>query len=79
LARKDRQHIRAKLKMSIDLIDPTDHPDKIVNIVSGRIASSSVKVDKLVGIRKAQMVLFEDNSPKRKVRLRTIWTISVDM
>jgi hypothetical protein len=56
----DYQNIRAKLKMSIDPLDPTDHPDEILNIVSGRIAPSSVNVDKSVEIGKAQMVLFED-------------------
>jgi len=60
---KDRQNIRAKLEMSTDPLDPTDHPDEIVNIVSGRIAPSSVNVDKSVEIGKAQMVLFEENWP----------------
>ena len=60
---KDRQNIRAKLEMSTDPLDPNDHPDEIMNIVSGRIAPSSVNVDKSVEIGKAQMVLFEENWP----------------
>lgn len=47
----------------MDPLDPTDHPQNIVNIVSGRIAPSSVNVEKSVEIGKAQMVLFEDNWP----------------
>ena len=60
---KDRKNIRNKLEVSIDPLDPTDHPQEIVNIVSGRIAPSSVNVDKSVEIGKAQMVLFEENWP----------------
>ena len=37
---KDRNSIRNKLEISIDPLDPTDHPDEIVNIVTGRIAPS---------------------------------------
>lgn len=61
--RKDRQNIRNKFEVSMDPLDPTDHPQNIVNIVSGRIAPSSVNVEKSVEIGKAQMVLFEDNWP----------------
>jgi len=35
---QDRQKIRNKLEMSTDPLDPTDHSDEIVNIVTGRIA-----------------------------------------
>ena len=59
----DRQNIRAKLAMFTDPLDPTNHPDEIVNIASGRIAPSSVNVDKSVEIGKALMVQFEDNWP----------------
>ena len=59
----DRQNIRRKLEMSMDPLDPTDHPDEIVNIVSGRMAPNSVNVDKAVEIGKAQMVHFEESWP----------------
>ena len=42
---KDRNSIRNKL-------DPTDHPDEIVNIFTGRIAPSSVNVEQSVEIGK---------------------------
>ena len=45
-------------------MDPTDHPDEIVNIVAGRIAPSSVNVDKSVEIGKKQMVSFEEGWPR---------------
>ena len=60
---KERQNIRNKLEVSTDPLDPTDHPDNIVNIVTGRIAPSSVNVDKSVEIGTAQMVLFEETWP----------------
>ena len=59
----DRENICRKLAMSMDPLDPTDHPDEIVNIVSGRMAPKSVNVDKAVEIGKAQMVHFEKNWP----------------
>ena len=54
---KERQNIRNKLEVSTDPLDPTDHPDNIVNIhvVTGRIAPSSVNVDKSVEICTAQI------------------------
>ena len=42
----DRQNTRAKLAMFSDPLDTTNNPDEIVNIASGRIAPSSVNVDK---------------------------------
>ena len=56
---QDRQKIRNKLQMSTDSLDPTDHSDEIVNIVTGRIAPSTVNVDKSVEIGKAQLEMFE--------------------
>ena len=55
---KDRNIIRNKPESSIDPLDPTDHPDEIVNIVTGRIAPSSVNVEKSVEIGKTPMVSF---------------------
>ena len=38
---QDKQKIRNKLEMSTDSLDPTDHSDEIVNIVTGRIAPTN--------------------------------------
>ena len=43
---QNRQKIQNKLEMSTDPLDPTDHADEIMNIVTGRIAPSKVNVDK---------------------------------
>ena len=60
---QDRQKIRNKLEMSTDPLDPRDHSDEIVNIVTGRIAPSTVSVDKSVAIGKAQLEMFEKDWP----------------
>ena len=37
----ERQSIQDKLKLCIDLLDPTSHPPTIVNILSGQVADDS--------------------------------------
>ena len=44
----DQQSIRNKLKLCIDLLDPTSHPPTIVNIVSGQVADDKVNVQDAV-------------------------------
>ena len=41
---KDRAGIRQKLDTCIDPLDPTKHPNGLVNIASGRVAASAVNV-----------------------------------
>ena len=39
---EDRQKIKEKLVLFVDPLDPTDHPEGIVNIVTGFIAPVTV-------------------------------------
>lgn len=47
--------------LCLDPLDPTDHVEGIVNIVTGLIASDSENVDKAVDIGKSQMTIFESS------------------
>jgi hypothetical protein len=60
---KDRDGIRKKLEMCIDPMDPADHPDGIVNIVSGKIGKDEVNVHKSVEIGRLLMKEFENKWP----------------
>ena len=60
---QDRLKIREKLKLSIDPMDSSDHPNAVVNVVTGQIAPSAVNVEKAVAIGKAQMATFENALP----------------
>ena len=59
----DRATIRQKLDRSIDPLSTSNQADKIVNIVSGRVAPVSVNVDKTVTIGTKQMEEFEGAWP----------------
>lgn len=52
-----------KLDRSIDPLSTSNEADKIVNIVSGRVAPVSVNVDKTVAIGTKQMEEFEGSWP----------------
>ena len=45
------------------VLDPTDHTDAMVNIVSGKIVPSSVTFDNAIKMGKVQMVHFEEDWP----------------
>ena len=49
--------------MSIDPMDSSDHPNAVVNVVTGLIAPSAVNVEKALAIGKAQMATFENALP----------------
>ena len=54
-----RNKLREKLAICIDLLDSSQHPDGLVNIVTGRVAPENVNVDKGVELGKKQMKEFE--------------------
>ena len=60
---QDRQNVKEKLQTCIDPLEPDDHPQELVNIVTGRIAPSSVNVDRSVEIGKAQLASYEGTWP----------------
>ena len=49
----DSEKIHEKLSLCLDPLDPTDHPEGIINIVTGLIALGNVNIDKAVGIGKS--------------------------
>ena len=61
---KDRGSIQQKLEICIDPLNSDNHPDGIVNIVTGRIAPDAVNVDNSVAMGKEQMKQFETGWPK---------------
>ena len=52
---KDRGNIQHKVEMCIDPLNSDNHPNCIVNIVTGRIAPDAVNVDNSVAMGKEQM------------------------
>ena len=60
----DRGNTQQKLEMCIDPLNSDNHPDGIVNIVTGRIAPDAVNVDNSVAMGKEQMKQFETGWPK---------------
>ena len=60
----DRKSLREKLEVCIDPLHENEHPDALVNIVTGKIVSHpSVNVDNAVVIGKKQMESFEESLP----------------
>ena len=61
---KDIGNIQQKLEICIDPLNSDNHPDGIVNIVTGRIEPDAVNVDNSVAMGKEQMKQFETGWPK---------------
>ncbi len=61
---KDRGNIQQKLEICIDPLNSDNHPDGIVNIVTGRIAPNAVNIDNTVAMGKEQMKQFETGWPE---------------
>ena len=59
----DRDRIRTSLETCIDLLSTVEHPEHIVNVVSGRISPDSVNVENSVTIGKEQMKKYEATWP----------------
>ncbi len=60
---KDRKGIQDKLVNCINPLAPEDHPDNIVNIVTGKIAPATVNIDEAVNIGTEMMREFEAKWP----------------
>ena len=61
---QDRKALRDKLELCIDPLDPEQHPDGLMNIVTGQVVShSSVNVDKAQLLGNTQMESFECSWP----------------
>lgn len=61
---RDRESIRKKLELCVDPLDPTKHPETIINIASGQLAAESVNVDLAVELGSEAMSKFESSLPQ---------------
>ena len=60
----DRQKLRQKIEMSIHPLQADEHPEGLVNIVSGKIITNVVNVDNALKLGQQQMVSFECSWPE---------------
>lgn len=61
---KDRKALQDKLQLCIDPLSSDEHPNELVNIVSGKVvAHPSVNVDRAVALGETQMTSFEASWP----------------
>ena len=60
---QERQNIQDKLKTCIDPLDPADHPNGLVNIVTGRVVPDIVNAGKSDEIGRAQMNAYQQSWP----------------
>lgn len=59
----DREKLRERLITCIDPLNPDDHPDQLVNIVTGKLAPAAVNADTAAKIGLQQMKDYEDHWP----------------
>ena len=59
----DRHSLQEKLEHCIDPLEPTGHPKELFNIVTGKLASSTVNVDEAVSIGKQCMEAYKTKLP----------------
>ena len=62
--KKDREGIRQKLKECIHPLDPSVHPDELVNVSSGRLSSEKVNVHMAMELSLKQAIEFEKSLPE---------------
>ena len=61
---QDQKSLHDKLELCIDPLDPDQHSDGLVNIVTGQVVSHpSVNVEKAVQLGKTQMETFKQSWP----------------
>ena len=62
---KDRETLREKLKLIIDPLDPEQHQEGLVNVVTGKVVcNSSVNVNNAIKVGKKQIETFEQSWPE---------------
>ena len=62
---KDRETLREKLKLIIDPLDPEQHQEGLVNVITGKVVChSSVNVNNVIMVRKKQMETFDQTFPE---------------
>ena len=60
----DRTRIREKLSTCIDPLNPAEHQDGVMNIITGMVHQDQVNVDEAVAIGKKQLAEFESSWPE---------------
>ena len=75
----DRDKLRERLITCIDPLNPDDHQDPLVNIVTGKLAPAAVNVDNAAKIGLQQMKDYEDHWPSsfHKPLSKKVVTMSV--
>ena len=62
---KDRETLREKLELIIDPLDPEQHQEGLMNVVTGKVVChSSVNVNNAIMVGKKQMEAFEPSWPE---------------
>ena len=61
---EDRLNIRCMLETCTNPLDPSSHPPKLINIVNGRLHSTSVNADNAVELGKEAMAKFNEGWPQ---------------
>ena len=77
---KDRETLREKLEFIIDPLDPEQHQEGLINVVTGKVVChSSVNVNNAIMVGKKQMETFEQSWPEgfHDTIPRKVVTISV--
>ena len=59
----DREKLRVTLCSFIDPLDPSSHPEGVVNIANGLVSTNNVNVDKTLELGQQQMDEFETGWP----------------
>ena len=60
----DRNNLRQKIRVCIDPLDSSQHPDGLVNIVTGQVINhASANVEQTVELGKHQMETFQKKLP----------------
>ena len=59
----DREKLRLTLCSFIDPLDPSSHPEGVVNIANGLVSTNNVNVDKALELGQQQMDEFETGWP----------------
>ena len=77
--KKDRESLKSRLGMCIHPVKPETHPEQVVNVTNGTLATLQVNVDEKVNIGHSQLLEFKKNLPtgfwkhiERKIKTMTV-------
>ena len=61
--KKDRETLKSRLETCIHPLKPETHPEQVVNVANGTLATLQVNVNQAVNIGHSQLLEFEKNLP----------------